>query len=115
MTTRPFVFSNVRYGLIGFHGLGVHNQPHFHTGDQKLNFDLSGLRKATQELYTDDKDNYAQLVDPLTAINFAAMSYPFRTGSMKSIILWTCGECGTQVGLFLFKPGIALCNFNRCY
>jgi len=93
-------FNSIRYGVIGFHGVGVHNEPHFHTGDYQVNFDLAGLRHAVSQLDTTDPMESAGEQDPLAAINFAAFNYPFRPATMKTIVLWTCADCGQQANYY---------------
>jgi hypothetical protein len=106
-------FNSVHFGLVGFHGLGVHNEPHFHTGDFKLNFPLTGLRKAVQELDFDDVMQMADTQDPLEAVRYTAVNFPFRTATMKTMVLWTCAiQCGSQdyygVQMELLQRGIQL-------
>jgi hypothetical protein len=104
---------NVRYGLIGYNGVGVHNQPHLHTGDHQINFDKNGLRKAIAELVSDvDVDSDSER-DPLEAVSYAATDYGFRPRAMKTIVLWTCKQCGAQYDYYdtqseLLQRGIQL-------
>jgi hypothetical protein len=87
-------YNSVRYGVVGFHGMGVHNAPHFHTGNFKLNFDLAGLRKAVAKLDFDNLMQIAEEQDPLSAVDFATKQYPFRPATMKTVVLLTDTECG---------------------
>jgi hypothetical protein len=104
-------FKSVRYGLIGFNGIGVHQKPHFHTGENLLNFCKRGLAKAVAEL--DFSEPEETPTDPFEAVTFAAMHYPFRPAVMKVIVLWTCNECGNQFDYYdvqteLLQRGIQL-------
>jgi hypothetical protein len=106
-------FNSVRFGVIGFHGTGVHNKPHFHTGNYKINFDMDGLRKAVAELDFSDLMEDAEEQDPLAAVDFTTMKYPFRPAALKTIILWTGIQCGTQANYYdtqqeLLQRGVQL-------
>jgi hypothetical protein len=93
-------FNSVNFGVIGFNGVGVHSEPHVHTGDYQVNFGLDGLRKAVAELEMEDPFNVATKQDPLNAVQFAATEFPFRTAAMKTIVLWTCADCGSQANYY---------------
>jgi len=91
----------------------VHEKPHFHTGDYTINFGLDGLRKAVEHLEMDDDMQVAGAQDPLIAVEFAVKKFPFRTATMKNIILWTCIDCGSQANYYdiqteLLQRGIQL-------
>jgi hypothetical protein len=93
-------YTHVKYGVIGFGGEEIHNSPHFHTGNNAINFDKTGLRTAVESLEFAEEDTNAQSVDPISAVHFAATSYPFRPSVAKVVVLLTCTECGYEVDYY---------------
>lgn len=87
---------------MGFGGEGVHNCPHFHTGNGEVNFDENGVKKATDELAFDPKSmEMPRKVDPMSALKFVTEVYPFRAGAQKTVVLFACSECtGEEVDYF---------------
>jgi hypothetical protein len=93
-------YQHIKYGVIGFGGDEIHNSPHFHTGNNAINFDKSGLQTAVESLEFADEDTNAQAVDPISAIHYAATSYPFRPTVAKVVVLMTCTECGYEIDYY---------------
>jgi len=93
-------YKHIKYGVIGFGGEEIHNSPHFHTGNNAINFDKTGLQTAVESLEFADADSNAKSVDPITAIHFAATSYPFRPSVAKVVVLLTCTECGYEIDYY---------------
>jgi len=92
--------SSMRYGVIGFNGEEVHNEPHFHTGGYAINFDIKGLRSAVDSLQFESVSGSWGNHDPLAAIDFTSVQYPFRPTAAKTIVLLTCSQCGNQVDYY---------------
>jgi hypothetical protein len=94
---------NVHYGLIGFNGKGVHQEPHFHTGSGAVNMDVKGLQLAVTGLEIADIDP-KPLKNPMEAIEFASEKFPFRGGSRKLLAMLNCNNCeGFEIDYYILQ------------
>jgi len=80
---------DIRYGLVGFGGEGVHQLPHTQTFDSQTMTTADKFRQGSESLqFSANGDEQ----DVLAAIRYAA-GYRFREGAAKVIILLSCSNC----------------------
>jgi hypothetical protein len=85
-------YSDIRYGLVGFGGEGVHDPNHIHTMASKMFGAQNEFSLGTQALRFGEGKN----TDVFGAVEFAAQ-YPFIAGATKIIILIPCSVCGMNI------------------
>jgi hypothetical protein len=84
-------YTDIRYGLVGFGGVGVHEPRHVHTMGSKMFAGQNEFKLGTDALQFGDGKNK----DVLEAVDFAAQ-YPFRSGATKFVIVVPCSDCSTS-------------------
>ncbi|XP_063962914.1 uncharacterized protein LOC129270861 [Lytechinus pictus] len=81
-------YEDTWFGLSGFGGIEIHDEPHEHTINHKLfNNRTRDFLLGLDSLVFEDGDNN----DTFAAVKYAA-NYPFRAGAAKHIILLSCSE-----------------------
>jgi hypothetical protein len=94
---------NIKFGLMGFNGQGVHSRPHYHTGGSSILFDQSELQSAVNNLqFKVESFTVEKKRDPMEALNKLAKYFPFRSASEKIAVLVANSEdCkGGKVGYY---------------
>jgi hypothetical protein len=85
---------DVRFGVVGFNGFGVHRKPHVHTGNGAVVMDLSGVERSISSLmFRRQSIINATRVDAMEAMHFVAKNFPFRAAVDKIVVLFTCSDC----------------------
>jgi len=85
-------FTDMRFGLVGFGGAGVHKPNHVHTMASKMFASRAEFSLGTAELVFSNDDTNK---DVFSAIDFAAQ-YPFRAGASKVVIVLPCSDCSSS-------------------
>lgn len=76
------------YGIVGFGGVGAHNEPNTHTMNGRIMGTIDNIAQGFSSLQFLGQSHG----DAMLAIKKAA-NYPFRTGVSKTIILFSCNKC----------------------
>lgn len=87
---------NNQFGLIGFGGVGIHNDEHIQTVASKILGSSTQFTKAAENLKA---SRVGDNTDVFKALRMAA-KYPFRAGVAKSVVLLTCSECTEQAARY---------------
>jgi len=106
---------DVHFGVIGYGGEEVHNAPHFHTANDAINFGRSALSGAVDSLTFDfeaEMGSSVAEVDPLVAIEYATIHYPFRPTVAKTVVLFACTECGSQADYYAIQQSLLTHNIQ---